>query len=48
MTHACVEHKLLSEIFTHIIINPHAISSDMYVDKSAVGRLGQTMCLNSE
>jgi hypothetical protein len=46
--HMCVEHKLLSEIFTHIIINPHAISLDMYVDKSAVGRPGQTMHLNPE
>ncbi len=44
--HACVEHKLLAEIFTYIVINIPAISLEMYVDKSAVGRLGQTMCLN--
>ena len=45
-THACVEHKLLGEIFTHIVINIPAISSDMYMNKSAVSRLGQTMRLD--
>jgi hypothetical protein len=46
--HAYVEHKLLSEIFTYIVINTSATFSDIYVDKSAVGRPGQTMHLNPE
>ena len=39
MMHVCGEHKLLAEIFTHIVINIPAISSDVYVDKSTVDRV---------
>ena len=44
--HAHVEHRLLADIqqsYCHLYF---CISLDMYVDKSAVGRPGQTMRLN--
>jgi hypothetical protein len=36
-TYVRMEYKLLAGIFTHIVINIPAISSEMYVDKSTVG-----------